>query len=235
MNKAKEHFSFAKMAPEFRQHIEASIPSYKSLIRNCVKQSGSFVRPGTNVYDVGCTTGHVLASVRRVNRKTHPVVHYLGIDLEPEFIPYWDEHKKHLNTYNTRDLSFELQDARGYGFKRASLILSLFTVQFIPPADKAALLARFHAALVNGGALFIAEKTLAETPRLQERLNSQYLDYKRAAGFTAEQILDKDHALQRQMTTWTDPELRDALRAAGFRELTAFWRDLFFVGYLAVK
>jgi tRNA (cmo5U34)-methyltransferase len=234
MDKAKEHFSFGKMAPNFRRNIEASIPDYKSLIRNCVRQSVGFIQPGTNVYDVGCTTGHLIARVRRVNRKTH-VVRYIGVDSEPGFTPYWNKHQEHLGKYQMSDLFFDLRDAREYDFRRASLILSLFTVQFVPPEDKAALLARFHAALVDGGALFIAEKTLAETPRLQERLNSHYLDYKRGAGFTPEQILDKDRALQGQMTTWTEPELRDALRAAGFRELTAFWRGLFFVGYLALK
>jgi hypothetical protein len=37
------------------------------------------------------------------------------------------------------------------------------------------------------------------------------------------------------MTTWTESELREELREAGFRELTSFWRGLFFVGYLALK
>jgi tRNA (cmo5U34)-methyltransferase len=228
MDTAKQDFSFGKMAPGFRRHIEASIPGYKNLIRDCVRQSVGFVQPGTNVYDVGCTTGHLLARVRRVNRRARTDARYIGIDIEPGFTPYWDKHQK-------PDLAFDLADARAYEFKRASLILSVFTVQFLPPPDKAAVLARFHAALVDGGALLIAEKTLAETPRLQASLNSHYLDYKRGAGFTAEQILDKDRALQGQMTTWTEPELRGALRAAGFRELTPFWRGLLFVGYLALK
>jgi tRNA (cmo5U34)-methyltransferase len=228
MNKAKEDFSFGKMAPDFRRHIEASIPGYKKLIRDCVDQSVGYVQPGTNVYDVGCTTGHLLARVRLKNRKARSDARYIGIDIEPRFIPYWGKRHK-------PDLAFELADARAYGFDRASSIFSLFTVQFLPPPDKAALLARLHTALLPGGALFIAEKTLAETPRLQASLNSQYLEYKRAAGFTPEQILDKDRALQGQMTTWTEPELRDALLAAGFRELTSFWKDLFFVGYQALK
>jgi tRNA (cmo5U34)-methyltransferase len=228
MKKAKEDFSFGRMALAFRRHIETSIPGYKSrLIPDCVHQSVRFVQPGTNVYDVGCTTGHLLARVRRVN-KARPNVSYIGIDIEPDFCMYWDRHAG-------ANLSFELRDARGYEFKDASIIFSLFTVQFVRPADKPALLDRLHAGLVEGGALIIAEKTLAETPRLQETLNSHYLDYKRGAGFTAEQILDKDLALHGQMTTWTETELRAALHQAGFRELTAFWRGLFFVGYLALK
>jgi hypothetical protein len=56
---------FAKMAPTFRRHIEASIPGYKSLLKDCVRHSLRFVQPNTNVYDVGCTDGHLLARVRR--------------------------------------------------------------------------------------------------------------------------------------------------------------------------
>jgi tRNA (cmo5U34)-methyltransferase len=238
MNKAKEDFSFAKLAPDFRRHIEASIPGYKNLIRECVRQSVGFVQPGTHVYDVGCATGHLLVRVRRANRKIHDGVLYTEIDVEPAFTPGWGKLLKQTwGKHQVRDLCFELRDAcdTHYSFRNASLILSLFTVQFLPPRDKAALLARFHAALVPGGALFIAEKTLAETPRLQETLTSSYLEYKLEAGFTPEQILAKNRALQAQMTTWTESELRDALQAAGFRELTAFWRGSFFVGYIALK
>ncbi len=228
MTRAKEDFSFGKMAPGFRRHIESSIPGYKArLIPDCVSQSERFVQPGTNVYDVGCTTGDLLARVRRAN-KARANVNYVGIDVEPNFIGSWDQNRR-LN------LNFELHDARAYKFERASVIFSLFTVQFIPPADKAALLDRLYASLVDGGALIIAEKTLAETARLQETLNTHYLDYKRRVGFTSDEILDKNRALHGQMTTWTESELRDALRTAGFRELTSFWRGLFFVGYLALK
>jgi tRNA (cmo5U34)-methyltransferase len=229
MKKANQNFSFGRVASTFRPHIEASIPGYKTrLIPDCVHQSVRFVQPGTNVYDVGCTDGRLLARVRRVNNKARPDVRYIGIDIEPEFSAYWDKH-------SGDNLRFELRNALNYEFENASAIFSLFTVQFIRPADKAALLKRFYDGLVDGGALFIAEKTLAETPRLQETLNTHYLDYKRGAGFSAEQILDKDRALHGQMTTWTEAELRDALRRAGFRELTPFWRGLFFVGYLALK
>ncbi len=229
MTGVKEDFSFGKMAPSFRRHIEVSIPGYKArLIPDCVSQSERFVQSGTNVYDVGCTTGHLLARVRRANNKARPNVNYVGIDIEPNFISAWDQHRR-LN------LGFERYDARAYKYERASTIFSLFTVQFIPPADKAALLDRLYASLVDGGALIIAEKTLAETPRLQETLNSHYLDYKRRVGFTSEEILDKNRALHGQMTTWTEAELREALQKAGFREMTSFWRELFFVGYLALK
>ena len=108
-------------------------------------------------------------------------------------------------------------------------------MQFIRPADKLALLKRIHDGLVEGGALIIAEKTLAETPRLQDALNSSYYDFKRRQGFSPEQILDKERRLRRLMTPWTEAELRKALNQVGFREISLFWSRLFFVGLLALK
>ncbi|MBK5198732.1 MAG: hypothetical protein JJE37_10710 [Methyloceanibacter sp.] len=53
----------------------------------------------------GCTTGHLLARVRRANNKARPNVNYVGIDIEPNFISAWDQHRR-LN------LGFERYDAR---------------------------------------------------------------------------------------------------------------------------
>jgi tRNA (cmo5U34)-methyltransferase len=229
MTEGKNDFSFGTIANDFEFHIETSISGYKTrLIPDCLRQAVRFVQPGTNVYDVGCATGYLLESVHRITIASRPLVNYQGIDIERKFMAWW------INRVGLH-LHFDVRDALHYEFKNASLIYSLFTVQFLRPADKAVLLKRLCDSLVEGGALIIAEKTLAETPRLQETLNSQYFDYKRSSGLSATQILDKDCALHGQMTCLTEAELRSALRQAGFRELTSFWRESFFVGYLALK
>jgi hypothetical protein len=44
MKTVREDFSFGKMAPTFRRHIEDSIPGYKAqLVPECVRQSVRFV------------------------------------------------------------------------------------------------------------------------------------------------------------------------------------------------
>jgi tRNA (cmo5U34)-methyltransferase len=228
MKKARSDFSFKKMAPAFRKHIEASIPGYRSqLIPDCVEKSVQFVQPGTNVFDVGCSTGHLLARVRRVTNKARPGVKYIGIDQEPDFAMYW-------NRLTRRNLSFEVRNALRYDFAEASLIYSLFTLQFVPPKDKLNLLRRMFDGLVEGAALIIAEKTLAETARLQAAMHSGYYEYKRSR-FTAEEILEKERSLRGFMTLWTEAELRAALSESGFREMSAIWRESSFVAYLALK
>lgn len=230
MTKSNKDFSFGDHAPKFDSHIRSSIPGYKEgLLQACVSLSRRFVQPETRVLDVGCSTGHLLASIRRANQAARPDVQYLGIDIEPGFSVHWDR-------LRATNLAFEVADARTYeGFDNVSLAISNFMIQFIRPADKLPLLNRIHAGLVEGGALIIAEKTLAETARLQDAVTFPYYDYKRKRGFTPEQILDKERSLRGQMTLWTEGEFKAALVQAGFREINPIWRNLMFVGMLALK
>jgi tRNA (cmo5U34)-methyltransferase len=119
--------------------------------------------------------------------------------------------------------------------ENASLVISKFTVQFIPPMDKRALLRRIHDSLVEGGALMIAEKTLADTARLQDAVTFSYYDHKLERGFTAEQILHKERQLRGQMTCMSEAELRDSLRQAGFTEIERIWGEAPFAAFLALK
>jgi tRNA (cmo5U34)-methyltransferase len=229
MSRDKHDFSFSEHAPRFDAHIGASIPSYKErLLPQCVALSQRFVQHGTNVYDVGCSTGHLLARVHRANRRARPNVTYIGIDSEPAFTPHWNKRK-------SKGLNFKMVDARTFEYANASVIFSIFTGPFIPMKDKLNLLERLHDGLVPGGALIIAEKTLAESARLQDAITFPYYDYMLEKGFTAEQILEKERGLRGYMTLLTDAELLEALRNVGFREIHPIWRSYCFAGYLALK
>jgi tRNA (cmo5U34)-methyltransferase len=229
MTTRKKNFSFAEHAPSFGKHISASIRGYgDTLLPTCTSLSLRFLQPGTRVIDAGCSTGHPLASIRRANRAIRPDVQYIGIDVEPGFGVHWDRLK-------AKNLRFDVADARAYDFSNSSLILSVFTVQFVRPADKLPLLKRFYDGLVEGGALFIAEKTLADTARMQDAVTFPYYDYKLKQGFTPEEILTKERNLRGQMTLWTEAELKSALSQTGFRHIETIWKDLVFMGVVALK
>jgi tRNA (cmo5U34)-methyltransferase len=221
-------FSFQDHAKEFQSHIGRSIPGYDDLGRACVKLSRRFVQSGTTVMDVGCSTGHLLTSIEEYNQSARSDVAYVGLDTVPDFGVHWARLKN-------RNVNFEIGDARSYHFKNISLAFSLFTIQFIPPPDKMPLLRRILDGLVEGGALIIAEKTLADTSRLQDALAFPYYDYKLEQGFSEKELLDKERSLRGKMTLWTESELKRALRRTGFREIETIWRNYTFMGILALK
>jgi tRNA (cmo5U34)-methyltransferase len=183
-------FSFQDHAKDFDDHISRSIPGYDELVRTCVRLSRRFVQPGTTVVDVGCSTGHLLASIQESNKAARPDVNYVGIDCVPDFSVHWGR-------LESENIHFEVCDARSYqGFKNLSLAYSQFTIQFIRSLDKMPLLRRIYDGLVVGGALIIAEKTLADTARLQDALAFPYYDYKLEQGFSEKDLLDKERSLR---------------------------------------
>lgn len=122
------------------------------------------------------------------------------------------------------------------GLDSMSLAIASFTVQFIAEREKINLLQRIYDGLVEGGALIIAEKTLACSSTLQELIAFSHYDYKRKT-FTAEEILDKERCLRGFMTPWTKARLVEALCAIGFQPqgIEAFWQEGPFIGLVAMK
>jgi tRNA (cmo5U34)-methyltransferase len=221
-------FSFREHAMTFDRHIGDSIPGYATLVKRVLRDSRRFIQPHTNVYDLGCSSGRTLARISRLNRSSRDGVTYTGIDCEPSFEVLWHRRR-------APGLQFGIGDARTWPLENASLVISQFTVQFIPPVDKRALLRRTYDSLVEGGALMIAEKTLAETARLQDVTTFSYYDHKLERGFTAEQIIEKERQLRGQMTCMSEAELRGALRQAGFTEIERVWGEAPFAAFLALK
>ena len=222
-----QDFSFADHASTFDEHINASIPGYDQLVEKCVGLSRRFVQNHTSVVDLGCTTGKLLERLSNQNHPSRKKSRYIGIDVEPTFRKQWKLRK-------ARNTQFVVDDICRFPFERVSYACNLFTLPFIPVPDKIPLLKRIHAGLVEGGAMLIAEKIYASTGRLQDALTFQFYDHK-LKSFSECELLNKERSLRGQMTLLTEAELREGLRAAGFREVEAVWGNFPFLALLALK
>jgi tRNA (cmo5U34)-methyltransferase len=223
-------FSFAEHAPDFDQHIQRSIPSYDRLGWWIETLSRRFVQPSTRVVDIGCSTGAMLARVCGVNQGSRHNVEYLGIDIAGGFERHWSHRQAEA-------LRFEMCDAISFDrFENLSLAIASFTLQFIIEREKIALLRQIYGGLVEGGALFIAEKILASSAIFQELITFGYYDFKRGT-FTPAEILEKERRLRGVMTPFTRAQLTNALRLAGFqaRDIETFWQEGPFIGLVAIK
>jgi tRNA (cmo5U34)-methyltransferase len=222
-------FSFAAHAHGFDQHIRTSIRGYEDLRTDVVEYSCHFVKNGTRVIDVGCTTGTLLRSVRDAHQAARPSVDYLGIDVVPSFGEHWRDQ-------GADNVRFMVRDARSHDFENSSLVIALFTLQFVPERDRVPLLRRIHDGLVEGGALIIAEKLLARSARFQDILTFTYYDFK-LRSYEDKAILDKERELRGMMVCWEEARLMDALADAGFPpgNVQPIWRNHLFAGWLVGK
>lgn len=227
MKKAHD-FSFSDHAAGFDDHIGKSIWGLAELRRYIVNVSPRFIGSRSNVYDIGCSTGTHLRSVYDNFDGRRSEVSFQGFDIVPGFEEHWRK-------LEAPGLSYGVSDARHLTYQRASLVMSMFTLQFLPSADKMPLLRRVYDGVLDGGCLLIAEKVLAETGRMQDALAFPYYDFKQANGFTADEILDKERSLRGQMTLWTKPEAEGKLREAGFADVQTIWEHFPFVCWIALK
>jgi tRNA (cmo5U34)-methyltransferase len=211
-----EAFSFETIK-NFDEHIAQSIPNYHTLTEAICDLSTYFITEDTQVIDLGCSTGKLLEKLPHRGKK-------VGIDIADNLLP-----ESHDETFYIR------QDLKALdNFGKSSLILSIFTLQFIPYENRPNILSNIYESLIEGGAFIWAEKVREEDGELEQAINGAFFDFKRKA-FTPEQILNKERDLRPMMKVNSSIRNQILAKNAGFTVGTMFWKFYNFEAWLYVK
>jgi len=189
-----------------------------------------FVENETSVFDIGCSTGGFLFRIWEKNRERAAHAKFVGIDIEPNFAAYWAQ-------FEVDNIELHVADVRSFSIpKCCSLVTSIFSLQFIAERHRQKILDRVFQALVPGGALILAEKTLSKCSKLHDMLTFIHYDYKRQS-FTDEEILQKERSLRATLKLWSEEQIMRSLVAAGFdvANVQPFWRNHAFAAFLALR
>ena len=225
-------FTFAHREEGFDEHIEKSIRGYSQLMEDVISLSRYFVEDGTNVIDIGCSTGKMTKALIDYNLDHSKEARYVGLEIAEGFQKDLKKRLEELKYYI--DVEFLNDDARYYNYKNCSLVTSIFTLQFMPKKDRKEVISNIYRGLHDGGAFIFSEKTICENALVQDMITFNYYDYKRKT-FTTEDIMDKERTLRHMMKPNTWEEISDMLCDAGFSNIQPFWRNHAFVGAIAIK
>jgi len=218
-------FSFSNYAENFDDHIGNSIRGYDDLRSDVISLSKYFVENDTTILDIGCSQGTILRQIRE-NSDHAPKASYVGIDVEEAFQEQWTDED---------NLKFLIEDVRKWdGMENLSLVVSMFTMQFIPERDRLDLLKKIYDGLVDGGAFIFAEKVFSNNPKVDDMVSALYYDFKKEH-FTEKEILDKEEKLRCLAKLTNEDLLLKQLRSIGFRGVQQIWRNFNFVGFVALK
>jgi len=227
-------FTFAHREEGFDEHIDKSIRGYQDLLSDVVSLSRYFVESHTNVYDIGCSTGKLTEALIRKNSDIEDI-NYYGIEVADGFVSDMEIRGKGLNLeFPKSKTSFMHEDIRSSSISNASLVTSIFTLQFMPIKDRSTIIKKIYDGLNEGGAFIFAEKTICENAKFQEMITFNFYDYKRKY-FTTEDIMDKEQVLRNIMKPNTWKQIEQYMYDAGFKDVQPFWRNHMFVGAVAVK
>lgn len=111
----------------------------------------------------------------------------------------------------------------------------LYTLQFVRPLHRNAVLAMCFESLKPGGCLLLGEKILSDSSTLSRLYIERYHEFKRRNGYSATEIARKREALENVLVPYRDSENRTVLAEAGFEPVDQIFRWYNFAVYLAVK
>lgn len=197
----------------FDDHIEKSIPNYNILVDFIKSISQYFYVENTNIYDLGCSTGKLLNSLDCKCNK-------IGID--------------NSNLLPKQDGFYNIDLNNKFEIKNASIVYSIFTMQFLQPSKRLAYLKNIYDGLNEGGVLIICEKVYQDYGKLQEIMTFSHYDYK-LKNFNANELISKEKDLRYIMKPNTSKELDNLLFDVGFSKTTIFWQMFNFKGIIALK
>lgn len=213
----------------FEDMLWRSIPGYAVMRELVSKVAARHVKPDTTVLDLGCSRGGALAEL--MARVPEPGrVGWWGVEVsEPMVKAARDRFSGHRNVVIDH---LDLRDNFPRG-QQLSVVMAVLTLQFIPVEHRARLVRRAAESLASDGVLVVVEKVLGDGAWGDELLVADYYDFKRANGYTQDEIDRKRLALEGVLVPQTEGANVDMFLRNGFSEVQAFWRHLNFAGWLA--
>lgn len=220
-----------QVARVFPDMIKRSVPGYSHIILNIGVLAGAYAQPNSKVYDLGSSLG--AASIAMRHRISAPGVEILAIDSSADMLrrsrDFLDAEESDIPVLNI------CADIRQVDIKRASVVVLNFTLQFIPPDDRLALLIRIYQGLLPGGILILSEKLRFADPEEQEWLDQHHLLFKRAQGYSDLEIAQKRAAIENVLIPDTEDDHYKRLSAAGFSAAHCWFRSFNFASFVAHK
>ena len=215
----------------FDDMLARSIPDYAEMRRLCFEVGRRFVRPKTDIVDLGCSRGEALASfVSRFGAENR----YIGVEVSP---PMADAASARFAGLIDRNVVEVRRDDLRLGYPRvhASLTLCVLTLQFIPIEHRQRILADAFRTTVPGGALVIVEKVIGSDEAADATICDAYRDHKLVAGYSVDEVDRKRWSLEGVLVPLLARWNEEILRAAGFSTVECFWRHLNFAGWVAIR
>lgn len=214
------NFSFDTVS-EFDKHIEHSIPRYSD-IHKCVNGLiNYYIRPGSTIIDIGCSTGKLLKRIKKEN----PESNCIGYDVSQNLLP---------NDNSGCKFIFDNVLSNHVMFPDSSIVISMFTLSFIPKEDRLYILQKIYNSINYGGLLIVSDKCYAESPRIQDIFTFLYYDFKKRK-FSNDEIMDKELSLRSIQEPMESSEYEYLFKTVGFHKVETFWKYFNFQGWICLK
>jgi len=221
----------ARTAEVFDDMLDRSVPFYAEIQRMIAEMAADFAVPGTNVYDLGCSTCNTFMQLDPLVPKD---VAFVGVDSSEAML---DRAREKLTRRGvTRDCKLLMGDLnKGVDVMNASVVILNLTLQFVRPLYRGRVVRGIAEGINTGGCLLLVEKVLSPDSTINRLFIKYYYELKRRHDYSDMEIAQKREALENVLIPYHYVENRELLLESGFKQVDNFFRWYNFCGVLAIK
>lgn len=227
-----EPFEFSEaVAQVFPDMLRRSIPGYAASIQAIGSLAHRFVRADTRCYDLGCSLGAATLAMRHGLAVTGCRI--VAVDNAPAMI------RRCRDTIDkdegTVPIELVCDDARDVEIENASMVVMNYTLQFLLPRHRQAMIDRIAAGMNPGGVFVLSEKVVHDDPVVETALVELHHEFKRRHAYSDLEISRKRAALENVLVPDSTAQHEQRLRQAGFRHVGVWLRYFNFVSMIAIR
>ncbi len=218
-------------AKVFDDMLERSIPFYSEIQRMIGEMAADFAVPGTNLYDLGCST---CTTFFQIDPLVAEGVKFIGTDYSESMIARANEKMAESSITHPYELvCSDLND--GVSIENASVVIMNLVLQFVRPLRRTRVVEEIASGINKDGCLIFVEKVLSPDSLINRLFIKYYYELKKRNGYSEMEIAQKREALENVLIPYHYFENRDMLVECGFRHCEMFFRWYNFCGMIAVK
>ena len=227
-----EDFKFGEeVVSVFDDMVDRSVPYYQEIQRMIGELGKDFAADGTNLYDLGCSTGN---SLLVLDKSVSEGVRFIGLDDSEEMLTKCDAKLKKHGISREYELTYSDLN-KGIEIKNASVVNLCLTLQFLRPLNRENIIQTIYDGLNEKGALILVEKVLGEHSLFNRVFINYYYDLKRRHNYSDMEISQKREALENVLIPYGLEENKTLLKACGFKYIDVFFKWYNFCGIIAMK
>jgi len=215
----------------FDDMVSRSVPFYGEIQRMVAELAADYVQEGTDVYDLGCSTGTTMLGL---NALVNDQIRFVGVDESEEMLKKCRKRLTEAGVVRPVELrSCDLQ--QNLEISNASVAILCLTLQFVRPIYRERVVKQIYDGLKPGGVLILVEKVLAENSQYNRGFIKYYYDFKRRNQYSELEISQKREALENVLIPYKLSENTHMLQEVGFRNTEIFFKWYNFSGLIAQK
>lgn len=219
------------VADVFPDMIRRSVPGYETVVSLLGVLAQQYAQPHTNVYDLGSSLGAATLSMHRQTR-TKGLKHICVDNSEAMVKRCKSRLVRHMPDADLQVICDNIEDIE---ISNASLVVINFTLQFLSPESRLALLKKIYKGLLPGGVLVLSEKLVFENKEENQQQIDLHLTFKSANGYSDLEISQKRAAIENVMIPDSFEMHQQRLQQAGFKESYQWFQAFNFASIIAKK